>query len=132
MRITIETIPHGEQRYPTAGDWLFLGDPPTELRIRVSSLDDWRMEALVAVHEVLEAILCQARGISEEAVTEFDELFERARMADPENFWLQGEPGDNPAAPYYREHFFATSIERLLAAELGIDWVVYEADVDKL
>jgi hypothetical protein len=35
------------------------------------------------------------------------------------------EPGDDPRAPYYREHQFASGMERLMAAELGIDWQQY-------
>ena len=125
MRITIETIPHADQRYPTVGDWLFIGEPPTELRIRVSGMDDWRMEALVAVHELVEALLCRARGIDEEAVTAWDKAFEPKRRR-------QIEPGDHPLAPYHREHQSATAIERLLCAEFGIDWAEYESKVDAL
>jgi len=36
-----------------------------------------------------------------------------------------GEPGDDPRAPYYREHQFASGMERLMAAELGVDWQQY-------
>jgi hypothetical protein len=54
--------------------------------------------------------------------------FEKAR----ESGRVSGEPGDAPDSPYRREHFFATSLERLLAAELGVDWAVYEAHVDSL
>ena len=35
MKIVIETIPHGQQRYPTAGDWVF---EATGLKIWVSDL----------------------------------------------------------------------------------------------
>jgi hypothetical protein len=42
------------------------------------------------------------------------------------------EPGDHPDAPYKREHCFATGIERLLAAELGVDWTAYEHTLDTL
>lgn len=34
MKITIETIPHNQQRYPTCGDWQFLNSD--ELAVRVS------------------------------------------------------------------------------------------------
>jgi hypothetical protein len=37
------------------------------------------------------------------------------------------KPGDDPKAPYHREHRFATRIERLLARELRVNWATYEA-----
>jgi hypothetical protein len=44
----------------------------------------------------------------------------------------EGEPGDDPTAPYHREHVFATKIERMLAEELGIDWDAYDKTVNAL
>jgi hypothetical protein len=119
MNITIKTIPHDQQRYETAGDWWF--DDAGDLEIRVSEMGDWREEALVAFHELAEVLLCKQRGITAEQVDAFD----KAYAGD-------GEPGDDPAAPYRKEHFFATSIERLLAAELGIAWAEYDAAVEAL
>lgn len=115
MRISIVTIPHEHQRYPTVGDW-FSRWPDYVLQVRVSETGDSRYNALVAVHELIEALLCEARGISEESVTAFD-------VAHPE----MDDPGGDPAAPYHREHTFATQIEMLLAEELGVDWDEYEA-----
>lgn len=131
MKIIIETIPHGEQRYPTVGDWIVSPDGgaiiDATVRIAVSRMGDWRYEALVAVHEVVEAILCLDRGITQDAVDEFDTQFEMAREPGDDS-----EPGDSPAAPYQREHGFATSVERLLAAELRVDWAAYEQTVNAL
>lgn len=83
----------------------------------MSEMPDWRYEALVAVHEMVEMILVKHRGISEQAISEFDMALEQSR----EQGKVLGEPGDDPRAPYQREHFFATNLERLLAAELGVD-----------
>ena len=126
MRINIETIPHENQRYPTVGDYWEDGDQVEQ--VRVSELPDWRYEALVAVHELIELILSKHRGIAEEAISEFDIAFEQSR----EHGQVLGEPGDDPRAPYRKEHFFATNLERLLAAELGVDWFAYERLVDGL
>ena len=125
MRIEIQTIPHHEQRYPTVGDYW---DENDVLQIRVSEMRDWRYVILVAVHEIVEAMLARYRGIPEEQIGDFDMAFEKNR----EEGLVRGEPGDAPDAPYRREHFFATNLERLLAAELGVDWETYEADVDSL
>jgi hypothetical protein len=126
MTIHIETIPHHQQRYPTVGDY-WEEDGGTE-QVRVSELPDWRYEALIAVHEMVEMILTKHRNISEEMISAFDIAFERDREAGK----VLGEPGDDPRAPYRREHFFATNLERLLAAELGVDWGAYETLVDGL
>ena len=82
---------------------------------------------LVALHELIEVALCEERGITCEQVDNFDKSFELHR--EPGN---KDEPGDDPAAPYRKEHFFATNLERLLAAELGIDWAEYERKLNEL
>lgn len=120
MNITIKTIPHKEQRYDTVGDWVF--DADGNLAITVSEMTDWRHEMLVAFHELAEALLCEARGIPGAAVDAFD------RAYDP-GFTEPVEPGDHPNAPYRREHFFATTVERMLCAELGVAWHDYDAAV---
>ncbi len=125
MKIEVETIPHHEQRYPTVGDYW---EEAGTVQIRVSEMHDWRYVILVAVHELIEMMLARYRGISEEAIGNFDMEFEAKR----EKGLVTGEPGDAADAPYRREHFFATNVERLLAAELGVDWAIYETYVDSL
>ena len=126
MKINIETIPHGEQRYPTVGD--YWDDPDGVVQVRVSDMKDWRYEALVVVHELIEMFLTKARNIPEEAISDFDIKFERSR----EEGLVTGEPGDHVNAPYRNEHFFATNLERLLSSELGVDWFQYDQVVDAL
>lgn len=119
MNITIKTIPHAEQRYETVGDWWF--DEAGNLEIRVSNMGNWKHEALVAFHELAEVLLCRDRGISAEAVDMFDERYKG-----------DGEPGDQPDAPYRKEHFFATTVERMLCAEFREDWAEYDDAVNAL
>lgn len=126
LRMHIETIPHDKQRYPTVGDY-WCDDNGIE-QIRVSEMVDWRYEVLVAVHEIVEMALTRQRGIAEERITEFDVEFERQK----EQGVVGGEAGDNVNAPYRHEHFFATNLERLFAAELGVDWFEYDRYVDAL
>jgi hypothetical protein len=126
MTIHIETIPHDEQRYPTVGD--YWEDQDGVEQVRVSKMIDWRYEILVAVHEVVEWALTKERGIREEEISAFDVDYERLRASE----LVKGEPGDSPKAPYRREHFFATNLERLFAAELGVDWSEYDQYVDEL
>jgi hypothetical protein len=124
--IDVKVIPHNQQRYETVGDWYFNQDN-NRLTIRVSSMRNRKYEFLVAMHEQIEAMLCLERGICEKEITLFDQKFE----ADRED-GNTDEPGDDPAAPYRKEHFFATSLERLMAAELGVDWRKYEEAVNSL
>ena len=119
LKVDIKSIPHNEQRYETVGDWEEM--PDWTWRIRVSEMKDWRYNLLVGIHELVEMALCKQRGISEPSITAFDMEFESNR--DPGD---ETEPGDSPEAPYQREHFFATSIERLIAAELDVDWQTYD------
>ena len=70
MRIQIETVAHAQQRYETTGDWWW--GPDDTLQMRVSALTDWRHSVLIAVHELVEALLCKAHGVSTEAVDAWD------------------------------------------------------------
>lgn len=117
MNIHMTVIEHDQQFYPTVGDWIF---DDGDLHVMVSRMaEDYTF--LVAIHEMIEAYLCYKRGIAEEVVTQFDS-----------DFIGIGEPGDSPDAPYREEHFFATTIERLIAAELGVDWEAYDEAVREL
>jgi hypothetical protein len=114
--ILITSVPHESQRYNTVGDWF--SDNP--VLVRVSDLNDSRFELLVALHELVEMSLCQERGITAKDVDEFDF-----------NWKGEGEPGDDPAAPYFKEHQFASIIERMMAHELGVDWQAYNKKLDE-
>jgi hypothetical protein len=134
MKILIETIPHREQRYPTVGDWQFRtidrsanGLPPeTQLLISVSEMSDWRYEALVAIHEAIEALACLHAGVTEAQIDQFDLNFDHLNVSGIV------EPGDHPHAPYHYQHRFATIVEELLAMELGVDWQSYAKEVERL
>ena len=119
MKIIIETIPHKDQRYPTVGDWQFLGD---ELLIRVSEMGDWKKEALVGIHELVEALLCKSRGITQEEVDKFDMAYKGEDM----------DPGNDPHAPYNEQHFIASAFEESLQEDLSVDEEDYENAIDKL
>ncbi len=118
MRISVETIPHAAQRYETCGDWIFNGD---ELIVFVSTLGDSNMEFLVALHEIIEAMVCDKAGIAEHDVSRFD-------IDHPE----LDDPGGDRRAPYHRQHVFAENIERMVAQELGVDWNAYTRRVESL
>jgi hypothetical protein len=124
MKITIEFIEHQDQKYETVGNWFLEEDG---LHIQVSKFGNLFSQVCVAVHELIEAILCMQRNISPLDVDRFDIAFEEARIEGNTD-----EPGDSPDAPYRREHFFATNIERQLVHEMGIDWQEYERQINNL
>src|SRR5882762_9148905 len=103
MRIVIETIPHEQHRYTTVGDWYY--DPDGTLQIKVSNLSDKRRELLVVLHELVEVLCCEQDGVSQSVVDKFDMEYEKNRAEDDES-----EPGDDPAAPYHKQHCLATGI----------------------
>lgn len=122
MNINIKTIPHNEQAYETVGDWRF--DDNGDLNIFVSSMNNWKYELLVAFHELAEVAMCKDRGITTEEVDAFDIKFEEEREKG-----LHGddeEAGDDVNAPYRKEHFTSTNLERILARELDVDWKTYD------
>jgi hypothetical protein len=138
LNINVKVIPHRHQRYPTVGDWWYDNKTKT-WEIRVSAMGDWRYEALVALHEQHEVLLaynryCCAGIMPIEAlvhtVDTFDIQFEKDR--EKGIYTQDEEPGDNINSPYRTEHFFATTLERLFAAQLGVDWEEYDKTVMSL
>ena len=125
LRISIRTIDHNDQRYPTVGDWIW--DKNGDLIINVSDMGNKKYEFLVAFHELIEVMLCKERGITQAEVDDFDIAYEARR-----NFGDTSEPGDSLKAPYYNEHQFATCLERLMALELGVNWGEYDEKVNNL
>lgn len=116
--IVIRVIEHDKQRYATIGDWWF---EDGSLQVRVSYMNNWRYESLVALHEVVEALLCKRAGVTTSDVDAFD-------MAHPE---LE-DPGDDPRCPYRKQHLSATAFEQLMATLLDVDWQQYESIIRKI
>jgi hypothetical protein len=127
LKINVSTVPQDEQRYATIGDYWDSEDGTLE--VRVTDLGDRRYEFLIALHELIEQELCRTRGIAEPDIMSFDVAYEEARKRGDPN--VLEEPGDDPRAPYHREHVFASNIERMIAAELGVNWERYEESLEE-
>jgi hypothetical protein len=115
--VNVQFIENADQRYDTCGDYW---EQPASLEVRVTQYRNTAYSQLILIHELVELFLVQQRGIKLSDIDEFDMMF-----------LDEGEPGDDPRAPYYKEHRFATMIERLCAAEMGVDWAKYELAVDE-
>jgi hypothetical protein len=124
-RFLLTSIPHQRQAYPTVGNYV---DGHGFTLITVSDVANEDYEVLVAVHELIEYLLCKKRGIKLADIDAFDMAFEDQRVKG----LVDGEPGDAPDAPYRKEHRFAENIERQLAYELGVDWADYERTLGAL
>ena len=113
MRIEVRTIPHAKQRYDTCGDYFL--DEDGVLQLRISNAKDWRSEAAVLVHELVEYFLVRRSRVKLEVIDQWDR-----DHVDAE------EPGDVEDCPYAKQHRFAENLERLLVAELGLSWADHE------
>lgn len=107
---------HCDMRYPTVGDWQ---EKSGWITISVADMNDRNMNLLILIHELVEKVLCDHRGVTEEAVDEWD----MAHLYDD-------DPGMNILSPYYKEHLVASAIEMFLAKELDVDWRTYEDRVE--
>jgi hypothetical protein len=113
MNIEIKTINHKKQRVGEVGDYWKNKDKTV---FAISKMTP-EYEMLVTVHEVVEYFLVRQRGILLKNIDEFDKNYYKNK---------NGEAGNDPKAPYHKEHLFATRIERLLAKELKINWKEYD------
>jgi hypothetical protein len=122
MDVMIKIVPRHEMRPNVDGaDWYF--DEQGNLQVRINPLSDWRMEMLLGVHEAVEAVMCKHNGVTVASVDAFDIEYDKTHSTDL-------NAGDDPAAPYSHEHCLATAIERILCAELDVNWFEYDKELE--
>ncbi len=100
-----------------------LGDWHTDGRILVRVLEDHmprESELAVAIHELIEAFLCERAKISDEEVCEFDANYEKERSI--RLHFPEDEPGEDSRSPYRDEHMAANHVERAVCNALGLTW----------
>ncbi len=125
MEVVIKTIPHKDHRYETVGD--YWEDENGVLQIRVSEMKNEMFNGMVAVHELVEFLLCRKNGVSEEAITKFDIAFEKKRKKGNVD-----EPGFDNKSPYRKEHTAATAVEMIMCVASGVSWTNYDQKVNSL
>ena len=116
---SIEVCEPDEMANGQAGN--YFPDEDGVIHIQVCRQKNEQYQFLITLHELYEEIATRLNGIHERDITEFDKL------SDAEGW--EGEPAENPKSIYYKEHFQADSLERLVAAFLGIDWRTYEKEI---
>jgi hypothetical protein len=122
MDYAIEVLKKEKMRYSTCGDYYQIADTLSKFDICEQVNPDY--EFLIMIHELVEEYLTRKRGITEESIMDFDLKFEDERDQGLHSEWA--EPGYDIRSPYRKEHIFAELIERLIANELGVDWIEYE------
>lgn len=120
MEISIKTIPHSEQRYPTCGD--YWTDAAGVLQMRISEMGNVPHQKLVMIHELIEQMLCEKAGTSNDQIDGFD----MGAGADLD------DPGSTAAAPYHHQHMIATGVEMMLCSVMGLSWEDYEMAIQGL
>ena len=116
--INIKFIPQCEQRYNTVGDYWETED---SIEIRITAFEHKNHGYLILVHELIEMILCRDRYIFDGTIDDWDMNYTGTYT----------EPGDDPKAPYHKEHVYAGIIERLFAHELQENWDAYDNALDE-
>jgi hypothetical protein len=119
--IHTSTIYHKHQRYDTAGDYYDIG-PGKQWIMHISRLGDWRYEALILIHELVEMCLTKNDGVDWSEIDHFD-------VGDGKE---SNDPGMLQNAPYHFQHMKATDIEQQMAIALGVDWDEYNKVLDGL
>lgn len=111
-----------DHRYRSIDDW----DNPSEtldgliFSTQTADMGNMDYNFLVLMHALVEQYLCHKHKITDEQVTGFD-------MAHPE----MDDPGEDPKAPYHKQHQIANDIESTLSVALGVKWFDYETAIDK-
>ena len=121
--IFIKIIPHNQQRYNTAGDY-FLEKGVWQFRI--SEMKSIFYEVFVLFHELWEWFrVCIIKGIKEEDIAKFDIAWQGEKH-------IFSEAGNDPKAPYHKEHLESTALEKFLVRKAKMKWSVYNKSFDKL
>jgi hypothetical protein len=133
--IEVRTIKHEDQRYPTWADWEVQEGMGVVIRVSDHSdkakVVDGRYLYLAAIHELVEFLVCQEHGVTQDDVDKFDIDYENRRMRGE---WdaacgcaITNDPGSDRHAPYKAAHHVAELIEYGLAKLLGVDPKKYDA-----
>ena len=120
LHIKVRIVDLKDQLYPTLGDYYKHGNTMNFLITDVKNPD---FHDLIFLHEYIEYILTNKRGITIKEITEYDLEWENRYE---QHLNKAEEPGDELDAPYHKEHEFAKKIEKLVCEELGYTWEEYD------
>lgn len=124
MKIKLVRLNGRHPDFLTVGYW-FWSQPKNRgtLTIQVSKMKDWRHEAAVWGHEVLEAIYCKVFGVTTEVADRFDAFYEQEYEAG--RIPKTTEPGDDRRCPYFYGHQLGCIWERVCITLTFANWARY-------
>jgi hypothetical protein len=111
VRIAVR-VTDGPIRFEQLDDYRKFGE---DLDFIVRDTGNGLYTKLILIHAIIEQAMTEYEGISGDEIDAWDE-YHTASL----------EPGDEEGCPYGKAHKLATQVERLICAELGINWVDYE------
>ncbi|MBF0555646.1 MAG: hypothetical protein HQK96_14040 [Nitrospirae bacterium] len=128
MNIIIKIVEQKEQKFLTQGDWR--PDEHGDMIITITKCPDWRHEAGIAVHELVELYISKNLGITIEQCDEFDAMYEEGYRSG--KIPLNKEPGYDKKCPYFLGHVWGDRFSFVLLWLLGVKWKDYVRETDKL
>ena len=110
--ILIKVVPHSQIRNDDVTDWKTCNGVDEILVSILVDIEKPGYALLVAIHELVEKFLCDRDGITDEQVTAWDATHKLM--------------GDDPRAPYHKQHNRALGVEQAACAALGYHWESYD------
>ena len=132
VHVEMEVIPYKDMNYSTPADYQTYCNSKGEEGwfIQSAKTRDWRYHILLMLHEFVELALVQHRNIKIKDIEKFDLLFEKEYAKGLQK--AEDEPGNDKRACYYKEHQFASKVEKLMAKELDVDLGAYDTELMRL
>ena len=157
MKITLETKPLKEMRYPTAGDYflqrevlsasdlstirirwipVYYGEHPAVGREAFympyieQQVPHWQFQVIDLGNDDYEFLIF-IHELIEWRLTQKHGVAEEDITAFDKQHLDTNEPGYLKEAPYHKEHMAAEAIERMVATLLGVEWNDYEEAINK-
>ena len=121
MKIVIDFLNSEQMRYSTCGDYFY--DKEGVKHFQIIDTGNEYYNTLILLHEMTEEIISKNQGIIEQDILAHDIWHEKEFNEGRTEIY---EPGEHPLSPYADSHFFAETIERLIANKLKIDWNEYD------
>lgn len=131
MKIKFQRMEMGQMPFLTVGYWKF--DQPKNkgtLYIQVIKLRDWRFEAAVWGHEIIEAFYCWLLGITTEQADEFDAMYERGY--NDGSISKDKEAGHDRRCPYHWGHMMGVVWEHIWIPLTLASWSKYNDECNRV
>ena len=119
-----------DMRFTTIGYWWF-EEPENRgtLNVEVLKMSDWRFEAAVWGHELIEILYCWLFRVTTEQADAFDQFYEDGYAAG--TIAKSKEPGHDPKCPYHWGHMAGVLWEHICVYGTFGSWHRYSQECDR-